>query len=315
MRDQTAWLMLSAQDGRFAGSSGYNDDVTTSYEWDSSIPNAHGPQPGDLVLIWDKRRSLGASVIQEITTSDGIKDQWHCPRCGSTSIKTRRHRTPLYHCHSAGCAANFDVPNHSSKEVTLFRTNHAAGWVDLAGMLTGHEVRLLADSPKSQHSIRACRRQVLLDAIATISGPTAAQQFVATEDVIRGGHRKTVVRVRIGQAKFRAALLESFGPICAFTGPTHQIALEAAHLYSYAQSGEHVVGGGLLLRRDLHRLFDAGLIGVDPASRSIALAPELQQLHPYGELATQTLRVPLSNQQLAWLRLHWEEHFSLETAD
>lgn len=82
-----------------------------------------------------------------------------------------------------------------------------------------------------------------------------------------GGHRQARVRVRVGQGGFRQRLLATQGPVCAFTGPGPAAALEAAHLYSYAAVGQHHDDGGLLLRRDVHRLFDQGDIAVDPRTQ------------------------------------------------
>lgn len=73
------------------------------------------------------------------------------------------------------------------------------------------------------------------------------------------------MRVRVGQAEFRLRLLARYGNVCAFSGPSPTAALEAAHLYSYAAEGRHHDDGGFLLRRDLHRLFDLGLLAVEPA--------------------------------------------------
>lgn len=68
--------------------------------------------------------------------------------------------------------------------------------------------------------------------------------------------------MRIGQPAFRAELARKYGPIGAFSGPAPAEAREACHLYSYAEIGHHDIEGGLLLRRDLHRLFDQGPLTV-----------------------------------------------------
>jgi predicted restriction endonuclease len=43
--------------------------------------------------------------------------------------------------------------------------------------------------------------------------------------------------------------------------------LEAAHIRPYAEGGEHLLPNGLLLRADIHRLFDAGYVTVTPDKR------------------------------------------------
>ena len=85
---------------------------------------------------------------------------------------------------------------------------------------------------------------------------------------LRSGFRDQIIRTRVGQPAFRAGLFEKFGNVCAFTGIQPEEVLEAAHLYSYARIGEHKESGGILLRRDIHSLFDRGLIGVDISSET-----------------------------------------------
>jgi hypothetical protein len=94
------------------------------------------------------------------------------------------------------------------------------------------------------------------------------------------------------------------------TGSNHPTALEAAHLYSYSAKGVHHQDGGLLLRRDIHRLFDSGLIAINPSTRLIAIAPELKNLNTYGELHGHGLKIELNAGLMKWIDLHWKQHQS-----
>ena len=71
-----------------------------------------------------------------------------------------------------------------------------------------------------------------------------------------------LVQPRLGQATFRIAVLDAYGRACAVTGERSLPALEASHIRSYAQDGPHEIRNGLLLRADLHRLFDTGYVTV-----------------------------------------------------
>jgi putative restriction endonuclease len=75
------------------------------------------------------------------------------------------------------------------------------------------------------------------------------------------------VQPRLGQATFRIAVLDAYGRGCAVTGEHSLPALEASHIRPYAQDGPHEVRNGLLLRADLHRLFDTGYATVTPDLR------------------------------------------------
>ncbi|SER74954.1 HNH endonuclease [Pseudomonas sp. NFACC02] len=85
----------------------------------------------------------------------------------------------------------------------------------------------------------------------------------------------SVIR-RKGQAKFRSALLKAYKGKCAVTGCTVEALLEAAHIVPYQGADTNVVSNGLLLRADIHTLFDLGLLWVDPDSRLVKLAEGLK---------------------------------------
>ncbi len=125
---------------------------------------------------------------------------------------------------------------------------------------------------------------------------------------IIGGHVKRLVRTRKGQAGFRRNLLNEFGATCAFTGPCPANALEAAHLYSYAAHGEHRDGGGLLMRRDIHTLFDNGLVAVAEGGRLIRIHPTLKQFPVYAQLDNQPLKIRIRRETKACLGDHFEQH-------
>lgn len=109
--------------------------------------------------------------------------------------------------------------------------------------------------------------------------------------------------MRIGQPAFRAELVRRYGAVCAFSGPAHSEALEACHLYSYAEIGRHDVEGGLLLRRDLHRLFDQGMLAVT-GDGVVDVVDSLRAYELYSGLHGQSLKVPTTARQQGWLALH-----------
>ncbi len=175
-------------------------------------------------------------------------------------------------------------------------------------MLDGADLRALALAPKSRLSLRRLdwelfRARIDLGWSSTPLGPVDARVAL-----IVGGHRGATVRVRLGQAAFRRQLLAEYGPCCALTGPSPAVALEAAHLYSYAALGTHYRHGGLLLRSDVHVLFDAGLIAVDPATGLVDVAPSIRKFPAYGGLHGGPVLVELTSAQLQWLKRHWRLH-------
>jgi putative restriction endonuclease len=71
-----------------------------------------------------------------------------------------------------------------------------------------------------------------------------------------------LTRARLGQGAFRVLVTEAYSRRCAITGERTLPVLEAAHIQPYARQGPHVVANGLLLREDLHTLFDDGYLTI-----------------------------------------------------
>ncbi len=74
----------------------------------------------------------------------------------------------------------------------------------------------------------------------------------------------SLVAARRGQGAFRFMVMDAYGRRCAVTGERTLPALEAAHIRPYAELAAHDIRNGILLRSDVHRLYDAGLVTVKP---------------------------------------------------
>jgi putative restriction endonuclease len=86
--------------------------------------------------------------------------------------------------------------------------------------------------------------------------------------VIAGGYGDpTTVQRRLGQGTFQIAVLDAYGRQCAITREKALPALEAAHIRPFSMTAIHDIRNGLLLRSDVHRLFDRGYITVTPEHR------------------------------------------------
>jgi putative restriction endonuclease len=74
-------------------------------------------------------------------------------------------------------------------------------------------------------------------------------------------------RRRLGQKSFKSMVLTAYQRCCAITGDRIQPVLEAAHILPVERGGEHRLDNGLLLRSDVHTLFDAGYLTIDTRHR------------------------------------------------
>lgn len=71
-------------------------------------------------------------------------------------------------------------------------------------------------------------------------------------------------RARLGQGAFRAMITQAYNKTCCITGETTLPVLQAAHIQPVSREGGHELRNGILLRADMHILFDQGLISVSP---------------------------------------------------
>ena len=74
--------------------------------------------------------------------------------------------------------------------------------------------------------------------------------------------KSILTRVRLGQGAFRVLVTDAYTRRCSVTGERTLPVLEAAHIKPYAVAGPHAVSNGLLLRSDVHKLFDTGYLTI-----------------------------------------------------
>lgn len=112
--------------------------------------------------------------------------------------------------------------------------------------------------------------RVLWDAVRTARAATRRLEEPAPEIVETDDHRygaEYLARGRLGQGAFRVLVTDAYERRCAVTGEKTLPVLEAAHIRPFSLNGPHRVSNGLLLRSDLHKLFDLGYVTVTPELR------------------------------------------------
>jgi len=98
----------------------------------------------------------------------------------------------------------------------------------------------------------------------------AAVAFTRPSSVLEGGVDRpmygapTTFRPRLGQGAFRLSVTDAYGRHCAISGEKTLPVLEAAHIRPVKSGGQHLVTNGILLRSDIHTLFDRGYVTVLP---------------------------------------------------
>lgn len=100
-------------------------------------------------------------------------------------------------------------------------------------------------------------------------------------------------KMRLGQAEFREKLVRAYGGCCAISECSVDEALSAAHILDYGVSECQEVWNGILLRADIHLLFDRHLFRIFPGDPPIVmLDPDIQKVEPYKDFHRRPIRIP-----------------------
>lgn len=118
----------------------------------------------------------------------------------------------------------------------------------------------------------------------------AEQEVEAQNGQDRRAKELRAIFVRRGQRSFRRKLLKAYGKTCAVTGCKITELLEAAHISPYRGDHTNKVSNGLLLRADIHTLFDLGLLWIDEAL-TVQVAKSARRV-PYDTLQGVQLATP-----------------------
>jgi putative restriction endonuclease len=122
-----------------------------------------------------------------------------------------------------------------------------------------------------------------------------------------------LVRPRLGQGAFRLEVTDAYERRCAVSGERTLPILDAAHIQSYADGGPHAPTNGLLLRTDIHRLFDLGYVTISEDRRfevSHRLKADFDNGRHYYDLHGKAVSEPVrpslrpSEDALEWHRQH-----------
>lgn len=120
-----------------------------------------------------------------------------------------------------------------------------------------------------------------------------------------------LIKPRLGQGTFKVAVTDAYERRCAVTGERTLPILDAAHIRAYADGGNHSLDNWLLLRTDVHRLFDLGYVTVAEDNRFVVgrrLKEDFDNGRHYYEMHGATLRSPKrglprpSQTELEWHR-------------
>lgn len=304
MSERRAWSLLTiANDRQYGGNTGYDDDPSSIYRYDSDVANHLQLQVGDIVILRTRTEVIGIAEIGSIDEDTAQKDRLRCPTCRVTNIK-RRSKTPSWRCKSGHV---FETPITESASVTTYAARYGATFVSCPQEMTVTRLHNAVLRPSDQMSIKEVNLSQLERFLGGEAGINALiKRFVQHIDVPEGAatvtdngpgtmidRRRRIMReiaLRRGQAKFRTRLIRRYGARCQISDCHFAGLVEAAHIRPYAATEDNGAQNGLLLRSDLHTLFDLGLLGIEPHTLRIKLHPALH-LAGYAEFEDRRLFV------------------------
>lgn len=149
-----------------------------------------------------------------------------------------------------------------------------------------------ATTGEGLHLFKQAKSTILLQS-STIQNDSSG----IAENSLRYGEAR-LTRPRLGQGGFRLVVLEEYARRCSITGERTLPVLEAAHIQPYSEVGPHDISNGILLRSDLHTLFDKGYITVTNDFKvevSKRIREEFSNGREYYALHGQELKVMPSN--------------------
>ena len=139
-----------------------------------------------------------------------------------------------------------------------------------------------------------------------ISGANALmrQESVTALDIDQRHKEHRHVVIRWGQKEFREAVFSRYMGKCCLTGYSESSVLEAAHIMPYMGDQSNLIDNGLLLRVDIHRLFDKFLISINPETLRVVISASLTTC--YKELSYVKLPLTTTNLTRKLLQRHYD---------
>ena len=234
--------------------------------------NAGGAEAGDDLFLWKPAPDSGWLVHCRVTSAPrkvraGERLPWPDDRRYKYVMGIEVISKPSSHISMRGAEAAATAGLVHHVKLSQFGRMTAAGAEQLSAQFP-----------------RPSRVEQALEELLTAAG------IEPPPDVDQRDYARRIIAVRRGQQAFRQGLLRAFDRTCCISGSQVEATLEAAHIRPFRATGSHAPGNGLLLRADLHTLFDLRLVTVLPYG-TVRVAPELRGSE-YQEFDERQIRRP-----------------------
>lgn len=234
----------------------------------------HKPQGIDFAL--SIRQSLNGPYDDALSwSSDG---SWHLKYHYEGSNPDYFTNRALRACHAAGVPVGI-LLQMQQKPSSIYKVL-GLGLVtdDKEGVFTLHQYSTITDPIES-----------------AVSVGLPVDTFNATNMTDARLREFRAIAIRQGQPEFRKKLIYAYGGICAISGCSITNVLEAAHILPYRGAHTNNIKNGILLRTDLHTLFDLGLLRIEPENYKIFIKEALHNSE-YFMFHGNIIRLPINKE-------------------
>lgn len=293
---QQAWSFktIEKENLRYWGNDGYQDNSSAFYRYDNFVANHKNVKNGDIVIITNRDEVLGISVVNKITEKNIDKKRNKCPypSCNAKKIHRRNIIKPEWRCDNGH---EFNNPKIVYVKATEFIATYEDNY---KRMFNVSMPQLITKTPR--YNVQMSIQEIdfywaynLLFSESTIIQNIQAEDADTEFPILSSEDQRKLIekciKQRRGQKKFRDQLIKSFS-ICAVTGCELVDILEAAHIDAYRNDTHNNISNGLLLRSDIHTLFDLNLCAIDPQTNKIHFS-KLPLIHGYQQFEGNILNV------------------------
>lgn len=297
-------LLIAVTDGKWFELLKRRPNLAEINFWAPSPSTFHALQPGELFLFKlhaPHNAIVGGGVFAYATTMP-CSLAWEAfgEANGAESAEEMRARIAHYRHTDPGDRSDFTIGCRILTQPFFF---HEADWIPTPASWSRNIVSFKTYGTDNEDGM------ALWNALSNHLTDQPLREFSEAD---RYGEPR-LIRPRLGQGAFRLLVTDIYDRRCAVTGERTLPALEAAHIRPYKFGGEHEGINGLLLRRDVHSLFDSGYVTVTPDLHfevSRAIRDEFDNGHDYYALHGSAVRSPTdpvyrpSGEFLAWHNEH-----------
>jgi putative restriction endonuclease len=310
-----------------ADTHGVSRSSWATYSYESDDRRKRQISAGDLLFLRDQTRLLAAARVENVVSEKREQMVGKCPVCGLAEIGLRKKRDIPYRCFHGH---EFLRPVESTHSIIVHTAHFTRECVRIAAQIEAAELRPFELTNSRHMKLKICDISGLCDYIARRDHTvlpvlknwlkSRAVDLADTDADAVGELPLSIsdaqdrplqaIRMRRGSTTFRDKLLSRYGQRCMISGCSVLALLESCHVGPTQRPDDDHPANGLLLRSDLHTLFDLNLIGLNPSNLEVAVHDSLVGTEYQKFAGTNLILGGCKGIDMRALRARWEQFMS-----